>query len=653
MPPTPDKQSLIEMLSKYLRPDLIIDLEQADSPKTVFQIAASRMAQAGISPDTIVKQLLDREHVGSTGLGNGVAIPHALVTGNLTAPLIALVRLRKGVDWQAVDSQPVRLVCIIIAPTQLRNEYLQLLAEVARIFHNAHRRRQLLKARTTDKIFYYLTTETRPGIFQRYKTLLLLLLAVLGTFCLGRIFFPLLQLPESGIYEKLGLIKFNSEPWLSRQALTAAIFVGMIIGTMLFWRFRVALSAVSIALLLFLRVMNIELAVEYMSIPTVIFIMAMMALIKWLENIGFFRVIVTRVARQIGNSPGLMLVILMLFSTILSGFAGEVSGILVTFGLALELARRNRVSPLPYLLALVFATNVGSALTLVGNPIGVYIAFAGGLTFENFLRWATPVSLITCAVTVTLCLLLFRRQLPSKSNIGDDIDIEVKPSELRLGWIVFLSVIALIVLHARLEHWLGLTEGTMLVATPVAALAFVIFTEQERGKQLIERGIDWWTILFFMFLFANAACLEHTGVTTKLGYLLLTIARKLPFTSWIGPAGLTGSSMILLLWFSGITSGFVDNMPIVAALVPIVKTLVQLGLPHSSILWWSLLIGGCYGGNLTMIGSSANLVAIGTYEKSTGQSINFGQWLKTGIIVTLITLAIATVILLIQLPLAP
>ncbi|MCX7732848.1 MAG: SLC13 family permease [candidate division WOR-3 bacterium] len=641
------------MLQKYFRPEFVIDLEEADSPETVFKIAASRIVPLNSVSEQIVRHLVIREQSGSTSLGDGVAIPHAIIPEALPAPLAIFIRVRKGIKWNAEDTKPVQLIFIVIATEQHRNEYLQLLGEIARVFHDYHRRRQILKARNPEEIFRFLTAEVKPGIFQRYRTLLFLLLAILGTYFLGRAFFPVLELPATGVYEKLGLLKFNSEPWVSRQSLTTAIFVGMILGTLFFWRFRVALAAMSIALLLFLKVMNVELAVEYMSIPTVIFIMAMMALIKWLENIGFFRIIVTAVARRIGNSSGLMLAVLMLFSTILSGFAGEVSGILVTFGLALELARQNRTSPFPYLLALVFATNVGSALTLVGNPIGVYIAFAGGLTFEDFLRWATPVSLVACAVTIIICLSLFRRHLPAQQQMKISDTLQVKPSELRLGWIVFVAVIIFIILHARLEHWLNLKEGTVLVATPIAALAFVIFVMQERGKMLIERGIDWWTILFFMFLFANAACLEHTGVTTKLGYFLLRIAQKLPFTQWLGQSGLTGSSLILLLWFSGITSGFVDNMPIVAALVPIVKTLVQIGLPHSKILWWSLLIGGCYGGNLTMIGSSANLVAIGAYEKYTGRSINFGQWIGTGIVITVITLLIATIILLIQLPFAP
>ncbi len=152
---------------------------------------------------------------------------------------------------------------------------------------------------------------------------------------------------------------------------------------------------------------------------------------------------------------------------------------------------------MPFLLSLVFATNVGSALTLVGNPIGVYIAFAGGLTFENFLRWATPVSLIVGLVTIFLCVLLFRHLLSKpKESISPAFTVEANPAEVRFGILVFLVLILLIVLHARIETWLRLGEGTMLVAAPIAALAFVIFTEQERGKILIERGVDWWTILF-------------------------------------------------------------------------------------------------------------------------------------------------------------
>ncbi|NPV14747.1 PTS transporter subunit EIIA [candidate division WOR-3 bacterium] len=644
----------MSLIASYLKPELVFDLERADSPVELFAFVAEKLTKFGVEPATAISALAQREEAGSTGIGHGVALPHAIIPGNLSAPLFAFIRVRKGVNWHAIDSQPVKLICLIVAQENQRPEYLKLLAEISHIVAQPHLRQKLLKARDVPDLIKLLLQEPTPGFFAQYKNAFILVGAIIVTYIISRFLFPALTLPATGIYEKLGYTRFNYEPWLTREALTAAIFLGMILGTIFFWRYRVALAATSIALLLLMKVMDIESAVEYMSIPTVIFIMAMMALIKWLENIGVFRTVVARVAQHVGNSPALMLIVLMLFSIVLSGFAGEVSGILVTFGLALEIARRTKSSPLPYLLALVFATNVGSALTLVGNPIGVYIAFAGGLTFENFLRWATPVSLIAGIVTIVLCLLLFRHRLSKpKESISSAFTVEADPAEVRFGIFVFIAVILLIVLHARIETWLHLGEGTMLIAAPLAALAFVLFTEQERGKILIERGVDWWTILFFMFLFANAACLEHTGVTTKLGYLILKVAEKLPITHWLGSSGLTGSSLILMLWFSGISSGFVDNMPIVAALVPIVKTLVQIGLPHASILWWSLLLGGCYGGNLTMIGSSANLVAVGAYEKATGQSLKFAEWIATGAIVTLITLVIATILLLSQISLSP
>jgi len=145
-------------------------------------------------------------------------------------------------------------------------------------------------------------------------------------------------------------------------------------------------------------------------------------------------------------------------------------------------------------------------------------------------------------------------------------------------------------------------------------VGFIVFFEQERGRILIERGIDWWTLLFFMFLFGKSACLEYTGVTTKLGYALLQFTEGFARASAV-PGGATGVIAVIMLWAGGVLSGFVGNLPIVAALVPVVKDLIRVGLPHATVLWLAQLFGGCFGGNLTFIGSTANLVAVGVYEK--------------------------------------
>jgi len=203
----------------------------------------------------------------------------------------------------------------------------------------------------------------------------------------------------------------------------------------------------------------------------------------------------------------------------------------------------------------------------------------------------------------------------------------------------------------RSELALHLAEGSVLVAGPLFVLGIVVFAEKDRGKFLIERGIDWWTLLFFMFLFAKAACLEYTGVTPKFAHLVSLAAQRFPLPGIGG--GVTGSATVMLLWGSGISSGFVDNLPIIAALVPIAKDLAQIGVAHAGILWWALLFGGCLGGNLTMIGSTANIVAAGIYERDTGRTIRFRQWLVPGIIVTVVSLLIVTISLLLQIPSSP
>ena len=160
------------------------------------------------------------------------------------------------------------------------------------------------------------------------------------------------------------------------------------------------------------------------------------------------------------------------------------------------------------------------------------------------------------------------------------------------------------------------------------------------------------SILFFMFLFAKAACLEYTGVTPKIAYQISGLAQRFPFPFINSSYSTTVTALVIITGFTAVSSGFVDNLPIVAALVPIVKNLKVIGIPHSSVLWWGLLFGGCFGGNLTMIGSSANMVALSVYEKFEGKLIKFGTWIKYGIIVFMVSIAFALLFLSLQIKMA-
>ncbi|MFO7676585.1 MAG: SLC13 family permease [bacterium] len=640
-------------LSSLLTPDLAFDCPQCESQAEVFQFLSRQLVRRGIVPDrrTLTDTLLAREQQGSTGVGHGIALPHA-TTDAVDRLVVAVVRLARPMDWDAADGQPVRLLVVIIAPPDQRDIYLGVLAEVARSLNRPDVREQVLRTKNPARAVALITTTHHHGFLRRNRRILLFCLSIAAIFVAARFALMGVHLPETGIYQELGYTKFNEPLWIFRQELTVTLFLAMVLGTLLFWRFRLAIAAGSLGILLVAGVMDLETTVEFMSIPTILFIMSMMVIVRWLENIGVFRTIVIRAVERVRGIPWLLLLVLMGFSVILGGFADEVSAILITFGLALEVSRRTKAPLLPYLLSLVFATNVGSALTLVGNPIGVYIAFAGKLSFEHFLRWATPVSAVAAVAVAGLCLLLFRKDFFGRRYEIDFAELNrtteaVNPARLRTGIITFAVTVTLIALHRRLEVLLNLHEGTVLVAVALIAVGFIVFSEQERGRQLIERGIDWWTLLFFMFLFGKSACLEYTGVTTKLGYVLLRLTEGFA-GSTVVPGGSTGVIAVIMLWAGGISSGFVDNLPIVAALVPVVKDLVRVGLPHASILWWALLFGGCFGGNLTFIGSTANLVAVGAFERATGGTVSFIKWFKVGLLVTAVSLLIATVALLVQ-----
>jgi len=190
-----------------------------------------------------------------------------------------------------------------------------------------------------------------------------------------------------------------------------------------------------------------------------------------------------------------------------------------------------------------------------------------------------------------------------------------------------------LVFHHPLEAWLGLGRNSLLVGVPLGAGGLAILLEGTGARDLVERKVDWWTLCFFMLLFASAGTLRYTGVTGRIaeGFLALTGGN---------PTGL----LVSVIWGSGILSAFLDNVLAVATVIPVLSDLGQLGHDLGP-LWWGLLFGGTLLGNLTLIGSTANIVALGILERDEKIHMSFLRWLRPGLIVAVPTLALATLIL--------
>jgi Na+/H+ antiporter NhaD/arsenite permease-like protein len=382
--------------------------------------------------------------------------------------------------------------------------------------------------------------------------------------------------------------------------------------------------------------------IDYMSLDVVVFLVSMMIIVETTERTGIFRAVGNYLVKVSNSSPKRLIVSFMLLAALLAALIDEVTAILIIGTIVIETCQRLRLDLKPFMLSTVFAINIGSAATVLGNPVGVLIAFKAGLSFEDFLVWATPVVLVCLGATIIIVLAYFRKQLvslntPLDSTAPAQFDWK-KDRKCPLALCLFLFTLILIGLHARLESFLDLEKNTLLLAIPFIAAALALTMHHKEAKEIVEGGVDWWTLLFFMFLFAKAATLEQTGVVDRAAEGIIHAAN--------------GNEFILssiLTWPMFFLSGTIDNVPLIAALIPIVHAIEQSGVVVYQY-WWVILFVGCFGGNLTLVGSTANIVALGQMEKKTGGSIGFLEWIKIGFIVCVVTLAIAQLFILFRQP---
>jgi Na+/H+ antiporter NhaD/arsenite permease-like protein len=427
------------------------------------------------------------------------------------------------------------------------------------------------------------------------------------------------------------------------QVLSLAIFFMVIFGTILFWQFRLPFALLGISLLLAFGLLDTQHLIEFAGLDVILFLVGMMILVGYLEENHFFESLVNALVRYIGPSPFFLVATLMIVGAISAALVDEVTSILFMTATMIHLTFRFGVNPIPFVIMQVFATNVGSSATVVGNPIGVMIAMRAGLTFQDFLRSASPISLCALLVTIPLSLLYYskeirdwRLKMREKDLENEDIPSKENSRQRAICFILFIGTIAGLVLHASLEKAFGLQKNTLLIGIALFSAGISLLLERDRAKELVERRVDWWTLTFFMMLFASVGTLKYVGTTE-------VIAKSM--TSWVG--GNPKILFVLLTWAIGILTGFMDNVLAVATFIPIVQDVARTGIDVTPY-WWGILFGGTLFGNLTMIGSTANIVAIGIIERQKIGHITFGQWIKPGAIVSVITLGIATLILYLQ-----
>jgi Na+/H+ antiporter NhaD/arsenite permease-like protein len=213
----------------------------------------------------------------------------------------------------------------------------------------------------------------------------------------------------------VGLIGYSVAQLELNQVASLTIFTALISGTLLFWRFRLAFALAGTAALMIFGLMTTETFIEFAGLDIILFLVGMMIVIGYLEDKHFFEYLLEKILNGVGNNPWKLVVILMLMSAMFAALVDEVTSILFMTATVLHLTPKLKINPIPFVIMIVFATNIGSSATVVGNPVGVLIALRAELSFIDFLRWATPISLVGLGIAIPLSLWYFSKDI---RNLG-------------------------------------------------------------------------------------------------------------------------------------------------------------------------------------------------------------------------------------------
>ncbi|GAV21824.1 SLC13 family permease [Carboxydothermus pertinax] len=382
-------------------------------------------------------------------------------------------------------------------------------------------------------------------------------------------------------------------------------------------------------LLIVLGIVTQKEAIHHIDWNTLGLLIGMMIIVGITRKTGVFQYLAVKAVKWAKGEPIYILIALATVTAFLSAFLDNVTTVLLIVPVTFTITDRLKVNPIPFLISQVLASNIGGTATLIGDPPNIMIGSQTHLDFLDFLKNLTPVIIVIHIVTMFLFYLIYHKEFKVPGELKkkllelNELD-EIKDFALLKK---SLFVLGLVILGFILHGVLGLESAT--IALFGAALLLTI-TGDEPEEVLLT--VEWPSIFFFLGLFIVVGGLVETGVIDRVARWSLEATR--------GNFTLTG---MLILWLSAIASAFVDNIPFVATMIPLIQKMGALAhmTPQAlEPLWWALSLGACLGGNGTVIGASANVIVAGLAEKN-GYPISFIGFLKIAFPLMLVSIIIS------------
>jgi Na+/H+ antiporter NhaD/arsenite permease-like protein len=459
--------------------------------------------------------------------------------------------------------------------------------------------------------------------------------------------------PVAGEVDGAGRRFFYAHPNLTlERQVTPAFWLASLILLLVYviiafeWLHRTLAALLGATLMLFISytlgtfdqayfILSFEDAIHAMDMNVVFLLLGMMIIVGVIKKTGLFQWLAYKSYALARGNVFVLAVLFMWITAVVSAFLDNVTTMLLMIPVTIEIALTLKVNPISLLIPEVFASNVGGTATLIGDPPNILIGSYANLSFGQFVLNLAAICAVCLVVTGVYYVFWYK-----KDYLRAEVqDLQATIAHLRETYrltdrrllaycLIFLGLtIFLFIIH-------GLLHMEPSVAALMGAMLLLVFSRVDI-VEMLEHEVEWPTLVFFMALFMVIAGAEETG-------LIQFIAEGVRQTS----GGSLTVAIILVLWVSAIASAFIDNIPFTATMLPIVAFLNQT-IPgaDSGVLWWSLALGACLGGNGTMIGASANVVTVGLTERA-GYRISFVSYLKACFAPMLITVALAMIYLL-------
>ena len=385
-------------------------------------------------------------------------------------------------------------------------------------------------------------------------------------------------------------------------------------------------------ILLLFGILDQKTAIHHVDFNTLGLLIGMMIIVAVTARTGLFNYVAIWAAKKAEADPRKILVSLAFITGLFSALLDNVTTVLLMVPVTFSITRQLQINPMPYLISQILASNIGGTATLIGDPPNIMIGSAvKELTFMAFINNLAAISVIILICTVFILSYLYRNAFDTQDSLKQALMDRDEKAEILDGALLKKSLIVFGITFIGFFSHQALQLESATVALFGAFLMLLVSSKTDHDLEAVFSKVEWPTIFFFIGLFILVGGLIETGIIALLAQSAIT---------WTG--GDVAAASMLILWMSAIASAFLDNIPFVATMIPLIQDMGQMGIANLEPLWWSLALGACLGGNGTLIGASANLIVAGLAAQE-GHPIRFVEFMKIGFPLMLLSILMANV----------